>query len=142
MHSRTIDCGNCGVAIPFRFMLLEDFALSVIAEDFAVDEAHDIELLRTELRHNGGRSLTKRSKLFNVRRSAGYLGDRRSARSRDLTSSRPARDFGLHSFHEKQAHAANDVEQFFTRIFDPGALWETLISNMGCSEKWKKMHAI
>ena len=40
--------------IPFRFIAFEDFSLGMIADDFAVDEASEIKLLRSELRHTDG----------------------------------------------------------------------------------------
>jgi hypothetical protein len=43
--------------LSFRLVLLEDFALGVVADDFIVDEAAEIELLapeRPEFGHDGG----------------------------------------------------------------------------------------
>ena len=38
-------------SIPFRLVLCEDFALGVVADDFDVDEAAQIELFRAKHRH-------------------------------------------------------------------------------------------
>jgi hypothetical protein len=40
--------------LPFSFVLGKNFALSVVADDAHVDEAADIQLLRSEHRHVGG----------------------------------------------------------------------------------------
>lgn len=54
-----------GEGVPFRLVLLEDFPLGMVADHFDIDEAAQIELLCSELRHcswgevDGG-SLTKR----------------------------------------------------------------------------------
>ena len=39
--------------LAFGFVLLEDFALGVVADDFAVNEAGEVELLGAELGHDG-----------------------------------------------------------------------------------------
>lgn len=50
-------------AIPLRLILREDLALGVVADDLDVDEAAEVELLRTEHGHDcgvGGGEMTVR----------------------------------------------------------------------------------
>lgn len=42
-----------GRSVPFWLVLGEYFSLGVVADDFDVDEAAQIELLRAEHRHDG-----------------------------------------------------------------------------------------
>ena len=44
---------RCSGDVPLRFKFLECFPLGVVADDFGVDEAAQVELLGAELRHRG-----------------------------------------------------------------------------------------
>ena len=46
--------GDC---IPFDLIVLVHLPLGVVADDLDIDEAAQIELFRSELRHNGGSGL-------------------------------------------------------------------------------------